>query len=221
MSLTEELRLMAEKGRAKRPPAVQVIMDAAAAELADLRIVENSLGEGSVAPDFRLPNVHGEEVTLRELLSRGPVVMSFYRGGWCPYCNVELRYLQQYLPRFREFGATLVAISPQTPDHSLSTAEKNGLEFEVLSDVGSEVARRFGLVFTLPEGLRPLYRKMGHDIPAHNGTDTFELPLPATYVLDGDGIVARAFVDLDHTKRLDPEDILAVLEALRTTARAS
>ena len=123
--------------------------------------------------------------------------------------------MQLELPRIKECDASLVAVSPQTPDNSVSTAEKMRLTFEVLSDVGNRVARQFGLVFVLPEELRPIYAGFGIDIPAANGDDTFELPIPATYVIDHDRKIRMAFVDADYTQRVDPEIVLSALKQLR------
>lgn len=119
--------------------------------------------------------------------------------------------MQLALPRMRELGATLVAVSPETPDNSLSTAEKNSLTFEVLSDVGNRVAHQFGIVFQLPEDLRPIYAGFGINLSAANGDDMFELPIPATYVIDTDRKICMAFVEPDYAKRLDPEEIIATL----------
>ncbi len=192
------------------------MMDKATEDLVKSGIADRSLKVGDRVSEFTLTNAVGKEITLRSLLAEGPVVISFYRGQWCPYCNLELRALQKALPEIIANGASLVAISPQTPDNSLSTAEKNELTFEVLSDVGNKVAREFGLVFTLPEELRPIYEGFGVDLLAHNGDKTFELPLPATYVVAADGKVISAFVDPDYTKRLEPEEIVAALGEIQS-----
>jgi peroxiredoxin len=122
--------------------------------------------------------------------------------------------LQRTLPEIEALGAQLVTVSPQLPDNSLSTAEKLDLTFKVLSDVGNKVAREFGLVFTLPEEMRSIYQDFGIDLPGANGDESFELPMPATYVIDKSGIVRLAFVDIDYTRRLDPEDIIDALKKL-------
>jgi peroxiredoxin len=132
---------------------------------------------------------------------------------------LELRSLQLELPRIKELGATLITVSPQTPDNSLSTAEKLDLEFEVLSDAGNRVARQFGIVYQLPEDLRSVYAGFGIDLPAANGDETFELPLPATYVVDRARKIRMAFVDVDYTKRVDPEEVIAVLAEMRAEDR--
>ena len=218
MSLTRDLADLVTKNRTKQPEAAKAIMAKTDRELAESGIVDRTLKVGEKTPNFILPNVKHQAVDLQEFLTTGAVVLSFYRGGWCPYCNLELRGLQKALPEIQELGATLVAVSPETPDNSLSTAEKNELTFEVLSDRGNQITRQFGLVFTVPEELRPVYEQFGIDIPAHNGDTTFELPIPATYVIAPDGTIIHAFVNTDYTKRLDPEDIVVALKQIAIAA---
>lgn len=213
-SLAEQLKDQNEAGRARIPAEALAVIDRATAEVAVSGIADSSLGVGAKVPDFGLPDATGTKVSLSSLLAKGPVVLAFYRGGWCPYCSTELRALQAKLPEITAAGATLVAVSPQTPDRSLSTAEKLELAFSVLSDEGNRVADSFGLTFTLPEALREVYAGFGLDLPAANGDDTFRLPIPATYVLCTDGTVAWRFADADYTKRGEPDDVLAALEAL-------
>jgi peroxiredoxin len=188
-------------------------------ELAASGIAERSLKPGDRAPDFNLPDTRGGYVRLKDLLAAGPVVLSFYRGGWCPYCNLELRALQQVLPEITRLGAKLVAVSPQTPDETLSTTEKNALSFSVLSDIGSTAAKSFGIAYDLAEELRPLYARSGHALPEKNGDGSWLLPIPATYVIDTDGTVALAFVDVDYRNRLEPAEILAALQTLAKQQR--
>jgi peroxiredoxin len=175
---------------------------------------EQTLKEGEQAPDFILPDAAGHAVTLSDLLKRGPVVIAFYRGAWCPYCNLQLHAYQQALPQIQALGASLVAISPQTPDHSLSLAEKQALTFAVLSDGGNQVARKYGLVFTLDQATRAAHRQIGADLPTYNGDESWELPMPGTFLLDQSGTVHLAFVDPNFTHRLDPSIILAELKKL-------
>ena len=214
MNLTQELNAYKAKFKANQPEEIKSVMTQATTDLINNRLAEKSISTGDKLPDFSLPNALGEEVTLKSLLSKSALVISFYRGGWCPYCNMELRALQQALPEMEARGATLVAISPETPDSSLSTKEKNELSFEVLSDRGNVLARQLGLVFTLPESLRPIYQNFGIDIPAHNGDTTFELPLPATYVISADGTVVYSFASADYTQRLEPLEIVKALDKL-------
>ena len=177
-------------------------------------VAANAISTGDTAPDFTLPNATGQPVNLYDTLSHGPVILSFYRGGWCPFCNLELQALQQHLPEFRSLGATLIGVSPETPDHSLTTKEKQGLEFEVVSDSNNRVSRDYGLLFTVYESMRPLYLKWGLDVPAYNGEDSWELPVPATYVIDTGRVVRAAHVDKDYTKRMEPRQIIEALHRL-------
>ncbi|MCK4834696.1 MAG: AhpC/TSA family protein [Gammaproteobacteria bacterium] len=182
--------------------------------LIDTGQAEKALHSGKAFPDFILPNANQKLLSLNDLLSEGPLVISFYRGAWCPYCNLEINALQQHLPEITAAGARLVAISPQVPDKSKDQVNSSQLTFEVLSDVGNKLAKQCGLVFTLPESLRPIYEAWQLDIPGHNADDGFELPMPATYIIGTDGLVHYAFVDMDYTKRLEPDIIIEQLKSL-------
>jgi peroxiredoxin len=177
--------------------------------------LDHALAVGDVAPDFTLPDAHGRPVALSILLRHGPVIVTFYRGAWCPYCNIQLRAYQQALPDIQKLNGQLVAISPQLPDGSLSMTEKNDLAFDVLSDLGNNVARSFGLVYALPEELRAALQANGKALPGINGDDSWELPVPATYIIAADRRIALAFLDIDYRKRLSPEEILAALRDLQ------
>ncbi len=177
-------------------------------------ITDNASNVGDKAPEFRLPNVKGGETALSELLKSGPVVLSFYRGGWCPFCNLEFKALHDKLPEMQALGATLVGISPETLAVSQQTVQDNAMEFEVLSDEGNRVAREYGLIMVVDEAIRPHYLQWGIDIPSSNGDETFELPVPATYVIDQNGVIRAGHVDKDYTKRMEPADIVAALKAL-------
>ena len=171
-------------------------------------------GKGDKAPNFVLPNVHGKDTQLSELLREGPVVLSFYRGGWCPFCNLEFKALSDILPEIQAKGANLIGISPETPDASLSTIEKHHLPFEVLCDLGNQIAERYGLIMTVYEELRPLYQQWGIDVPTANGDDSYQLPIPATYVIKQDGTIHACYVNKDYTSRMEPADILQALESI-------
>lgn len=214
MSLKAELDAFRADFMAQAPAEIREAMSRADMELAASGILDRGLKAGDKVPDFRLPEARGGFVRLKDLLAKGPVVLSFYRGGWCPYCNLELRALQKALPEIAGLGAQLVAISPQTPDESLSTAEKNELAFCVLSDVGSVTAKAFGIAFDLAEELRPIYARSGHALPDKNGDESWVLPIPATYVIDSDGTIALAFRDVDYRNRLEPAEIIAALRAI-------
>jgi len=215
MSLQDKIEHLKQEMSGQIPPDVQQTMQQAAEVLEHSGVTEHSLKAGDTAPDFTLPDAKGGRVHLADVLAQGPVVLSFYRGGWCPYCNLELQALQQSLSQIRESGAQLMAVSPELPDQALSTAEKHALAFTVLSDQGNRVARDFGIVFTLPEALRPIYAKFGIDLSAWNGDDSFELPVPATYVIDRNGVILDGFVNTDYMQRMEPERILGILNRLR------
>ena len=182
--------------------------------LIDAGIAEKAVREGHSFPAFELNNAKDETRSLSDFLSQGPLVISFYRGAWCPYCNLEINALQQRLPEITAAGAQLIAISPQRPDKSADQVASSQLTFEVLSDLENKLAKKCGLVFTLPESLRPIYEAWQIDIPGHNGDDSFELPIPATYVIDADGNVRYAHVNMDYTQRLEPDIIIEQLKKL-------
>jgi peroxiredoxin len=175
----------------------------------------NAPRTGDSAPSFTLPDVHGNQVALDSLLKEGPVVVTFYRGQWCPYCDLQLRAYQEVLPRIKALGAKLVAISPQTPDESLSTAEKRHLEFVVLSDAGNKVARRYGLVWKVPAGLEAINKGFGVDLTKSNGDASKELPVPATFVLSADRRITFSYVNADWRQRVEPAEVIRALERLR------
>lgn len=196
----------------KFPAEKAAIMQRATDELTEAFQTHQFLQVGNLAPDFALTNAVGETVRLRDRLAQGAVILTFYRGGWCPYCNLELRAYQQVLPQIRELGASLIAISPQTPDVSLTTAEKNSLEFDVLSDIGSKAAQAYGIAFELPIYLQQLYHELGHPLPDNNGTEDWQLPIPATFVIAPTGRIVLAHVDVDYRNRLEPAEAIAALK---------
>jgi peroxiredoxin len=176
-------------------------------------IVNGALAKGQQAPSFELPDADGKLVTLASRLKKGPVVVTFYRGGWCPYCNIALRALQSHLPEIKRHGGSLVAISPEIPDQSLSTREKLELGFDVLSDRDNIVARRFGLVYRVSDAARQRLLELGRDLVAHNASQTWELPITATYVINPNGFVVFAHVDADYRDRVDPTLIVETLRS--------
>ncbi len=189
MNLQAELQKTKEEFSGQIPEEVSQIMQSATETLIQSGIAQTCLKEGNKMPAFSLPNARNEIVSSDKLLKEGPLVINFYRGGWCPYCSLELKAFQDILPEITKLGAQLVAISPNLPDKSLSSIQKDALSFQVLSDLQNKVARQFGLVYTLNAKLQPLYKQMGIDLPEFNGDESYELPLPATYVVDSDGII--------------------------------
>ena len=211
MSTLKDAIAAYDAAKAENVPAdILATMNGATVDLVAAEIDKQALKTGDSVPSFTLPNQNNEMKSLPESL----IVLSFYRGGWCPYCNFELGALQKLLPEFEAAGAKLIAITPETPDHSLSTKEKNELSFDILSDDGNKVAKQFGLVFELPEVLRPIYAKFGIDVNAHNGDETFELPIAATYVINAAGEIVYDFVEIDYTQRAEPSDVLAAVKAI-------
>ncbi|MFG3495885.1 peroxiredoxin-like family protein [Streptomyces sp. NPDC047928] len=215
MSLNAELRAFFETRYPQIPAAAREVMERSGRHLAESGQADRALAVGASAPRFTLPSATGATVALDTLLADGPVVLTFYRGSWCPYCNIALRSLQEHHAGITARGARLVAVSPQIPDESLTLAQKHELTFDVLSDIGSDTAKQYGLAFDLSDELAEVYASFGIELQRANGGHPRTLPLPATYVVDTDGRVRWAFVDTDYTTRAEPADILAALDALR------
>ena len=171
---------------------------------------------GTDLPSFELTNASNQPVTLESILSSADkgLLIVFYRGGWCPFCNIELRTLQAHLSEFTALGVKLVAVTPELPDSSLSTAEKNGLQFEVLTDKGNVYASKLGISWKMPDYMRETFGKMGHDLIKTNGDDTFTVPVPTTILVDKKGQIRNVFVDPDYTQRLEPTTALEWAKAL-------
>lgn len=176
-------------------------------------VLENAINVNDIAPNFTLKNAQGKSVTLYDELKSGPVILLWYRGGWCPYCNLTLKYMQNLLPEFRNEGASLIALTPEIPDSSLSTKEKNNLQFEVLSDAGNKVAKSYGVLFKLTPEVAASYQK-GFDLHSYNGDVSDELPLAVTYIIGKDRVVKYAFLDADYRNRAEPNMVLEKLKNL-------
>jgi peroxiredoxin len=173
------------------------------------------LNVGDKAPNFTLQDPSGKDVSLYEQLEKGPVVLTFYRGAWCPYCNLELKAYQSVVADIHAAGAELIAVSPQTPDNSLTMKEKHDLQFPVLSDINSETIKAYNLLFELPDYLIEIYNTFGLDVPGHNGEDSWTLPVPATFIIDQEGIIRIANVDPDYTKRMEPSQVVEEVKKLK------
>jgi peroxiredoxin len=214
MSLNAELHALYQARQEQTPADIRDVMARATRELAATGQAERAVSVGDRAPLFDLADAAGRTVRLAERLDVGPVVLAFYRGAWCPYCNLALRALQRIHDEITARGGRLVAISPQSPDDSLSLAEKHQLAFEVLSDPGCETAKLYGLAFEPADELDEVYRRIGLDLERANADGTRLLPIPATYVVAADGIIVWSFADADYTTRAEPADILAALDLL-------
>ena len=214
MLLKDEIQKMQEAMLPQIPEDVLKLLFSKIEELVNSGIAERTLSEGDEIPQINLPNAVGKTMNVNSMLKDGPVVLSFYRGAWCPYCNLELKALQNALPEIKSLDAQLIAISPNTPDNSISSIEKHGLEFEVLTDAGNKIAKEFRLVFNLAEELRPIYKQFNFDVPKYNGDESWELPIPATYIVNTDGKIVHAFVNADYTKRMEPTEIISKLKEL-------
>jgi peroxiredoxin len=214
MTLKQDIDAFTAETAGRLPPELLADLRKSIDEVRRSGIAKRALAAGDTAPEFTLPNAHGRPVALADLLRRGPLIISFYRGVWCPYCNLELRAYQTILSEIRAAGGDFIAISPQTPDNSLSTAEKNALKFEVLSDHGNRVASQFGIAYAIPEVVKKTASMFGADIAAINGADDDRLPISATYVIGPDRLIVLASVDPDFRVRLEPADALAALRRL-------
>jgi peroxiredoxin len=204
----------------KPPKEALAIMHRGTAELIQSGQAQRAKKAGDTAPEFTLLDPEGKPVASRDLLAKGPLVVSFYRGVWCPYCNLELQALQAALPEIMSRGASLVAISPQTAPNSRKSQRENKLDFPILSDVKSEVANAFGIRFSLSEELVGLYKSFKNDLPTFNDDPSWVLPMPARYVISTSGVIAYAEVNPDYTQRPDPSELLPVLDRLRATKAA-
>lgn len=219
MSLQSKLDAFKADFEAGKPPynvprSVIETIHRATAALKASGMAEKALTVGDKAPAFTLKDPDGKLVSSADLLAKGPLVVSFYRGIWCPYCNIELQALQEALPKIERLGAKLVAISPQTPVNSRKSARDNKLSFPILSDEKNDVAAAFNLRFALSDELVDLYKMLKNDLPAINGDTSWTLPMPARYVIAQDGTIAYAEVSPDYTYRPEPEDMLPVLKKL-------
>ncbi|EDP94455.1 peroxiredoxin-like family protein [Kordia algicida OT-1] len=211
MSLTTELKEFADASAKRHPKEVQIIMKKAIDDLVASQMIAQAFKTGDSIPEITLKNALGNNVSIQDILKEHKVIIAFYRGNWCPYCNIQLRALQQAVPAFEAKGAKLVVISPETPDNSLSTKEKNELTFEVLSDIDMNIARSMNLVYKLPPDLQELYKKFGIDLDASQGNEHQELPIAATYIVEQDGTISYHFLEEDYKLRADPKEILEAL----------
>ena len=214
MSLQEELDAHRTATRSNFPPGFATIIGQTVADLIASSQADRALKVGDLAPAFDLRDQDGAVVSSSDLLRKGPLVLSFYRGVWCPLCNIELKALQAALGEITARGAVLVAISQQTQVNNRKTRRENSLTFPILSDKDGDVGAGFGLRWTLPEAMREVHRKLGGPLPAFNGEDSWTLPIPARYAIAQDGVIAYSEVSPDYSKRPEPSDLFPVLDSL-------
>jgi len=194
------------------PRSVIDTMHRATKELIASGAAQRALKVGDRAPLFTLKDTEGNQVSLSALLADGPLVVSFYRGVWCPYCNMELQALEAARPEFERLGAKLIAISPQTPVNSRKSVRENKLNFPILSDTNNDVANAFGLKFALQDYLIELYKSLKNDLPSFNGDPSWTLPMPGRFVIAPDRTIVYAEVNPDYTLRPEPETMIPALK---------
>ncbi|MBP1852900.1 peroxiredoxin-like family protein [Rhizobium halophytocola] len=214
----DKLRDDFENGRLPLVPTAEQIetMHRATKMLTDSGQASRALKAGDKAPDFSLPDPEGNVYILRDLLVRGPLVVTFYRGVWCPFCNLDLAALEAERSEIEARGAQLLAISPQTLANSRRSQRDNKLNFPILSDHDSEVAATFGIRFSLPDDLIEVYKSFGSNLSQFNAGQDWRLPMPARYVIGRDGVIVYAEITPDYTRRPDPSELLPVLDKLRS-----
>lgn len=192
----------------------QDVLNAFGNSVEDLKtknIQGSSIQIGEQVPEFSLPNAYGQKINSREILKNGKMILVFYRGSWCPYCNLELKFLQDNISEIQKKNAVLVAISPQSPDHSLPMIEKNNLEFEVLTDHNNDFAKKLGIVFQLQDFVLPYYKDLGIDLSLFNRNDENTLPVPAVFVIDENHRVIYKFLEINYMIRVDVEELIQSL----------
>ncbi|NJL90182.1 MAG: AhpC/TSA family protein [Coleofasciculaceae cyanobacterium SM2_1_6] len=216
MNLPEELRKIALEQSQNFPPEQLAQINQEIENLRLSGLIQKSLQVNDQSPDFTLVNAATEElVQLEQVRQTGAVVLSFFRGAWCPYCSLELIAMEEILPTILNLKATLLSISPEISRRSRAAAREKNFSHPILVDNGNQVARQFGIVHQVEKVLREIYHNFGVSLPLFNGDETYELPVPATFIIDRQGVIAYRFVDPDYTKRVDPVEIITVLRQLK------
>lgn len=215
MSLHKQLQDYKQHQIDTIPATVLEILSRNTSLLQDQKLAEKALKTGDIFPHFNLSNSEGQMQALTPLLDKGPVIISFYRGGWCPYCVLELKALRDIVDNLSALNVTLVAISPETVDYTADTKQQNALNFIVLSDTSNQLASQCGLVYQMSESLIARFAGFGIDIQNRNCSDKYELPIPATYIVDRHRIIRYAFVEEDYISRAEPDEVLKVLQQLQ------
>ena len=214
MSLAAELSLAVNGFKNAAPPEVFSAFTTAIKDFEVSFQRESTIKVGDTLPEFRLSDAVGNEVCSSDLIAKGPILINFYRGEWCPFCNLALAAMQKHLGDFKAKGVTLVAISPELPNQSLSTTEKHNLQFPVLSDVGNKYAEKLGILFAQPNNLRPIYDAFGTDFKKRNGDNSLVVPVPAVVLVDRKGVVRNTYINPDYMQRVEPSEVLEWINAL-------
>lgn len=214
MSLATELQSTYSNFLTNGPPKEVAIIRDVKKDHASSFDFSSTIKVGDALPPFSLSDALGKEVTSQELLFKGPLLLTFYRGEWCPFCNLALHALQKNLPAIQAKGVSLVAITPELPDGTLTMTEKHELKFPVLTDLKSKYAKELGITWKQPEAMMEVFNTFGNDITKKNGDDSHLLPIPATLLVDREGVVRNLFIDPDYTKRLEPTTALEWIDAL-------
>jgi peroxiredoxin len=221
MSLQDKLDAFKAEFEAKKaPPEVVAVFHKSTADLIASGQATRALKVGDRAPAFTLPDAEGAIIASAELLTKGPLVVTFYRGAWCPYCNMDLQAIEAAAAQIRSLGASLVAISPQTPASSRKSQHDNAVSFPILSDHRGEIAAAFGLRWRVQDELKAVMAAFKVDLAVHNGEPSWTLPMPARYVIAPDGVISYSEVNPDYTRRPDPSELLPTLQRLRRLAAA-
>lgn len=212
--LSQKLKEKSEASKAKRPDEITKVMKKGLDDLRKLGLHKKALGVGKKAPKVQFTDQKGKSVDLKSLYKDQTLVLTFYRGGWCPYCMLELDAYQKMISQFQKAGAMIVAVSPDTQKEVSKTIQKRGITYSVMSDPNNSAAKEFGIAFKVDTGTLQIYKKFGIDLEGSQNNQDNELPMPGTYVIDKNGVIRYSFVDPDYTKRADPEDVLKILKGI-------
>ncbi|WP_083249303.1 peroxiredoxin-like family protein [Bacillus solimangrovi] len=212
-TLNNDLQKITDKWKETTPIEAWNILENSIKEIQSLGIA-NGPSIGNKVKDFTLKNAEGEIVNLYEELSKGPVILTFYRGSWCPYCNRQLRAYEEIINEIKQIGASLIAISPQTPDNSLTIQEKHNLSYHVLSDTKGLTAAKYNILFDVPNDVKDVYENIGLDLADYNGPNNWMLPVPSTFMIDETGTIRFSYVNPNYMERLEPDELLEALKTL-------
>lgn len=214
MSLQDKLDIRKAQFSAEAPEVKKAEYEKGVDYVRDLGIIEKAKNNGDKAPDFTMKDATEKEISLTSLLKNGPVVMVWYRGEWCPYCNIQLEDIQSHMSEFEALGAQVVAISPQVPDRGMALQDRLNLKFHVLSDIGSKVAKDYGVAYTLPDNIAARLMEFT-DLHEGNADDSNILPLGAAYVIDKEGIIRYTWLDADYRKRVETSTLIEEVKKLK------